>query len=232
MDGCHLEGRLLFPCDPHYTSMPGHVQFTPTCRIRKRATIAHQRRQRLIGIGLMCGAVALFAVLDTTAKYLNAQMDTLQIAWARYTSAFVLTLIVSNPLTHPDLLRTKRPQAADRALDPAGRLERAEFPGAALAAARRGAVDHLHLSVHGRHRCPVRCWANGSAGGAGARSGSAFGGVLLMTRPGFGGMHPAALALAGGDRLLRLLRRDHAHRVARRFQPRPRCSMPTASARW
>ena len=58
----------------------------------------------------MCGAVALFACLDTTAKYLNTQMDSLQIAWARYTSAFVLTLIVSNPLTHRGLLRTRSPK--------------------------------------------------------------------------------------------------------------------------
>ena len=35
----------------------------------------HLRRQRLAGIGLMCGAVALFACLDTTAKYLNTEMD-------------------------------------------------------------------------------------------------------------------------------------------------------------
>src|SRR5664280_1942067 len=72
--------------------------------------IAHQRRQRLIGIALMCGAVALFAVLDTTAKYLNTQMDSLAIAWARYTSAFVLTLIVSNPFTHTKLLRNASPK--------------------------------------------------------------------------------------------------------------------------
>ncbi len=68
--------------------------------------IAARRRQRLIGIALMCSAVALFACLDTTAKYLNTRMDTLQIVWARYTSAFVLTLAISNPLTRPDLLRT------------------------------------------------------------------------------------------------------------------------------
>ena len=64
-----------------------------------------QRRQRLTGIALMCAAVALFACLDTTAKYLNTQMATLEIVWARYTSAFLLTLIVSNPVTKPDLLR-------------------------------------------------------------------------------------------------------------------------------
>jgi len=70
---------------------------------------AHQRRQRLNGIALMCGTVAVFACLDTTAKYLGARMDPLEVAWARYTSAFVLTLFISNPITHPALIKTKRP---------------------------------------------------------------------------------------------------------------------------
>jgi hypothetical protein len=58
---------------------------------------AHHRRQRLIGIALMCGAVAAFALLDATAKYLNHHMDTLQVVWARYTAAFLLALVVLNP---------------------------------------------------------------------------------------------------------------------------------------
>lgn len=69
---------------------------------------AIQRRQRLIGITLMCCAVALFACLDTTAKYLNTHMDTLQVVWARYTSAFLLTFIISNPWSKPGLLRTAK----------------------------------------------------------------------------------------------------------------------------
>lgn len=67
---------------------------------------ALHRRQRLIGIALMCGTVALFACLDTTAKYLNTEMDPFQIAWGRYTSAFILTLFVSNPVRQPALLKT------------------------------------------------------------------------------------------------------------------------------
>src|SRR5919204_3290551 len=70
---------------------------------------AAARRLRLIGIALMCGAVACFAFLDTTAKYLNLYMDTLQVSWARYMSAFLLTLLISNPLTRPGLIRTSRP---------------------------------------------------------------------------------------------------------------------------
>jgi len=70
----------------------------------------HQaRRQRLTGIALMCGTVACFAVLDATAKYLGGHMDTLQVVWARYVSGFLLTFLISNPLSRPGLLRTRRP---------------------------------------------------------------------------------------------------------------------------
>ena len=68
-----------------------------------------QHRQRLTGIGLMCGAVALFAALDTIAKYLGGHMDTLQVVAMRFVSAFFIALIFSNPLTRPGLLKTARP---------------------------------------------------------------------------------------------------------------------------
>ena len=45
---------------------------------------AHQRRQRLTGIALMCATMICFACLDSTAKYLNHHMDTFQVVWARY----------------------------------------------------------------------------------------------------------------------------------------------------
>ena len=70
---------------------------------------SHQRASRLTGIALMCAAVACFAMLDTTAKYLNLHMGTVQVVWARYAGAFLLPLIVSNPWTTPGLLRTTRP---------------------------------------------------------------------------------------------------------------------------
>lgn len=155
-----------------------------------------QRRQRLIGIALMCGAVALFACLDTTAKYLNTQMDSLQIAWARYTSAFVLTLIVSNPLTHPRLLRTRSPKlqitrslllVGSTALNFLGlrwlQLDEAlsiifTFP--LLVAIISGPMLGEWIG-----------WRRWTAIGFG------FVGVLLITRPGLGGMHPAALFTFG-----------------------------------
>ena len=68
-----------------------------------------QRRLRLTGIALMCGAVAAFACLDCMAKYLGTHMDVLQVVGARYVSAFLIALMFSNPINRPGLLRTGRP---------------------------------------------------------------------------------------------------------------------------
>ena len=71
---------------------------------------AHEhRRQRLIGIGLMCGAVAAFACLDCMAKYLGTHMDVMQVVGVRYVSAFLIALLISNPISRPGLLRTGGP---------------------------------------------------------------------------------------------------------------------------
>ncbi len=154
--------------------------------------LALQRRQRLTGIALMCGAVALFACLDTTAKYLNTQMDSLEIAWARYTSAFLLTLIVSNPLTHPALLRSKRMK-----LQITRSLLLVGSTALNFLALRWLQLDEA-LSIIFTFPFIVAI-ASGPMLGEwlGWRRWSAiafgFAGVLLITRPGFGGMHPAAL---------------------------------------
>jgi drug/metabolite transporter (DMT)-like permease len=151
----------------------------------------HQRRQRLIGIALMCGAVALFACLDATAKYLNTQMDSLEIAWARYTSAFVLTLIVSNPITQTGLLRTRSLKL---------QLIRSVLLVASTAlnflALRWLQLDEalsiiftfpfIVAIISGPMLGEWIGWRRWSAIGFG------FAGVLLITRPGLGGMHPAA----------------------------------------
>jgi drug/metabolite transporter (DMT)-like permease len=145
----------------------------------------------LIGIALMCGAVALFACLDATAKYLNTQMDSLEIAWARYTSAFVLTLIVSNPITQTGLLRTRSLKL---------QLIRSVLLVASTAlnflALRWLQLDEalsiiftfpfIVAIISGPMLGEWIGWRRWSAIGFG------FAGVLLITRPGLGGMHPAA----------------------------------------
>ena len=69
----------------------------------------NERRLRLTGIALMCGAVASFGILDCMAKYLGGHIPTMQVVGVRYASAFLIALIFSNPINRPGLLRTKRP---------------------------------------------------------------------------------------------------------------------------
>lgn len=154
--------------------------------------IAQQRRQRLIGIALMCAAVGLFACLDTTAKYLSTEMDSLQIAWARYTSAFVLTLVVSNPLTKPGLLRSGQFK-----LQMVRSLLLVASTALNFLALRWMQLDEV-LSIIFTFPFIVAIasgpllgewlgWRRWCAIGFG------FAGVLVITRPGFGAVHPAAL---------------------------------------
>jgi len=63
------------------------------------ADALNERRRRLRAIALMCGACACFACLDASAKFLNGHIDSLQVVWSRYASAFFLTFLISNPLT-------------------------------------------------------------------------------------------------------------------------------------
>lgn len=155
-------------------------------------TPAEQRRQRLTGIALMCGAVAMFSCLDTTAKYLLDHMDTLQVVWARYFSAFVLSVILFNPFTRPGVLRTRRPvlQVGRSALLLLSttvnffaliylQLDQA----LAILFSTPFIVAALSVPLLGE-KVGARRWAAICVG---------FLGVLLVTRPGFGGIHPAAI---------------------------------------
>ena len=68
-----------------------------------------QRSQRLTGIGLMCATVVVFACLDATAKYLGTQMPVLQVVGVRCAMAFLVGFLFSNPFSRPGLLKTGRP---------------------------------------------------------------------------------------------------------------------------
>ena len=154
--------------------------------------VTHQRRQRLTGIALMCATVAVFACLDTTAKYLGAQMDPLQVAWARYTSAFVLTLFISNPITHPALIKTRRP-----VLQIIRGVLLVSSTVLNFIALQWMQLDEV-LSIIFTFPFVVAI-ASGPILGEwlGWRRWCAicvgFGGVLLITRPGLGGFNPGAL---------------------------------------
>jgi drug/metabolite transporter (DMT)-like permease len=153
---------------------------------------AKAQRARLTGIALMCGTTVCFALVDASAKLLSRHMDVLEVVWARYASAFLLTLLVSNPLTRPGLLRTARPGLqATRGMLLLGstafnflsvrylRLDQA----LAIMFSTPFLVAILSGPVLGEWVGPRR-WAAIAVG---------FLGVLAVTRPGFGAIHPAAL---------------------------------------
>jgi drug/metabolite transporter (DMT)-like permease len=153
---------------------------------------AHQSRQRLIGIALMCGTALCFACLDSTAKYLNHFVDTIMVVWARYAGGFVLALIISNPVSRPRVMVSSRPwMQIGRSLLLLGstlfnflaliwlQLDQTTsimFSTPFLVAVLSGPM--LGEWVGWRRWCAILV---------------GFTGVLLVTRPGFGGIHPAAL---------------------------------------
>jgi len=140
----------------------------------------------------MCGAVATFSCLDTTGKYLLHYMDPLEVVWARYFGAFVLALFFLNPVTKPGMMVTRRPilQIARSAL-------LLFSTGLNFFALRYLQLDEaLSILFSTPFIVAVLCgpllgewvgWRRWTAIGVG------FFGVLLVARPGFGGLHPAAL---------------------------------------
>jgi drug/metabolite transporter (DMT)-like permease len=152
----------------------------------------HERRQRLSGIALMCGALASFACLDTMAKFLSAYMDTLQVVWARYTGAFVLAVIISNPITRPGLLRTGRPLLqVGRSVLLLGSTLLNFFALRYLQLDQALAIvfstPFFVAILSGPLLGEWVGWRRWTAIAVG------FLGVLLVARPGIGGIHPAAL---------------------------------------
>jgi drug/metabolite transporter (DMT)-like permease len=151
-----------------------------------------ERRQRLMGIALMCGAVACFACLDSAAKFLCRDMSVIQVVWARYAGAFVLAFGLSNPFTHPGLMRSKRPV-----------LQMARSLSLLLSSFLNFlALQHLQLDQALAITFSTPFLVAALAGPildewVGVRRLSAiavgFVGVLVVARPGFGSIHPAAL---------------------------------------
>ena len=153
---------------------------------------AHERRQRLTGIALMCGALACFACLDTMAKFLNGYMDTLQVVWARYTGALIVALVISNPFSRPALMATGRPllQVGRSVLLLASTLLNffaLRYLQLDQALAIVFSTPFFVAILSGPVLGEWVGWRRWTAICVG------FLGVLLVARPGLGGIHPAAL---------------------------------------
>jgi drug/metabolite transporter (DMT)-like permease len=153
---------------------------------------AHDPRARLIGIGLMCAALVCFACLDTIAKWLTHSLPVLEVVWARYASHFVLSLLVLNPWTLPGLFSARRPwlQIGRSALLFGSTL----FNFVALrylqldqTATISFAMPLFVALLAGPLLGEWIHWRRWTAIIVG------FSGVLLIARPGLGGIHPAAI---------------------------------------
>ena len=149
-------------------------------------------RQRLIGIGLMMIAFLLFSLLDTTAKWLNHVIPTPQTVWARYTFSVLFVLLVINPGTKPGVLKTKKPVLQFwRSLFlfistllnfiAINYLQLSQTISIAFAAPLIVAL--LSGPLLGEHVSRDRLIAIVVG----------FVGVLVVARPGFGGIHPVAI---------------------------------------
>lgn len=72
------------------------------------AVKADTSRNRFVGIALMCGAVLCFSFLDGTAKWLNQSIPSLQTVWARYAANVLIVCAILNPVTSPRAYKTSR----------------------------------------------------------------------------------------------------------------------------
>ena len=69
-----------------------------------------ERRGRIVGIALMCGALLCFTVLDAVAKWLIRDgVPALQVVWFRYAGALLMSLLAAPPGLWRGALATKRP---------------------------------------------------------------------------------------------------------------------------
>jgi drug/metabolite transporter (DMT)-like permease len=153
-------------------------------------------RDRLTGIALMCGAVVLFAFNDAAAKYLNGHMHTVQVVWARYMAAFALAIILLDPVGNPQVMRTRRPwlQLGRSTLLLASTMLNffaLRYLQLDEAVSIIFCTPFIVAALGGPMLGEWIGWRRWTAIVVG------FAGILLVTRPGTGGVHPAALLVVG-----------------------------------
>ena len=157
---------------------------------------AGEQRRRLIGIALMLGAVACFACLDASAKWVNRTTDPLQTAAVRYLGSFLLVSLFFNPWSRAGLLRSRslKLQAA-RALCLVVATICAFFALKYLRLTEVTSITFASPLVVALLARPILGERIGAHRLAAVLVG--FAGVLVVTRPGLGGMHAAALLAVG-----------------------------------
>jgi drug/metabolite transporter (DMT)-like permease len=156
-----------------------------------------ERRRRLAGIALMCGALFSFACLDAAAKWLNQSLDPVLTVWVRYVGSVVFVSLFVNPWTTPGVARTVRPwlQAGRSVLllgSTALNFVALKYLQLTETVSIMFATPFLVALLAGPllgERVGPRRLAAIAVG---------FVGILIITRPGLGGLHPAAFLSLGG----------------------------------
>lgn len=150
------------------------------------------RRQRLIAIALMCCAFACFSALDATAKWLSPRIGVLETTWVRYFVSFIFVSAFINPWSHPGLMVTKHPwQQAIRSLMLLGSTILNFLALRYLQLAETMTIMFLQPLLVALISGPLLGeWVGPRRLAA---IGVGFIGVLLITRPGAGGIHWAAI---------------------------------------
>lgn len=161
-------------------------------RASQAPTPERARKDRLVGIGMMVAALAIFSVLDATAKWTSQFIHPMQAVWARYFVSVVIVMAILNPVTAPGVVKTGAPglQAfrslmllTSTALNFVALqyLQLAETISIMFAAPLLIAI--LSGPFLGEWPGPRRM----------AAIGVGFLGVVVVMRPGAQGLHPAAL---------------------------------------
>lgn len=156
---------------------------------------AEPRRTRTIAILLMCGAVMCFACLDASGKWSNRYVDPLVTTWVRYAANVAVLALVLNPLTKPRLLHSNRfGLQVVRSLLLFGSTVLNFFALKYMPLAQNLSIQFAMPLVVAVVAGPILGeWAGRRRLAAVAVG---FCGILVITRPGSGALHPAALLSA------------------------------------
>ncbi|GGB61703.1 hypothetical protein GCM10011316_37120 [Roseibium aquae] len=155
-------------------------------------TPARASANPILGIALLVLACLCFSILDATAKYLGSHVPTLQIVWIRFLSHVVLAFLMFRVWANPDILKTGRPvlqgvRAVCLLLTTVFNFLAVQYLQLAETMSIMFATPFVVTALAGPllgEWAGLKRWIAIIVG---------FIGVLIVTQPGMGGMHWAAL---------------------------------------
>ncbi len=159
---------------------------------------AGARELRIAAIALMCAAMACFAGLDSSAKWLGARnLSPVEVVWARYVGAAALGLLVARPFARPGVLRSHRPWSqVVRSFLLLGSTMANFLALRQLQLAETSTISFLTPLFVALMAGP---WLGERVGGARLLAiAVGFAGVLIATRPGTSAFQPIVFVAIGG----------------------------------